>query len=435
MPELKLEAWRRAKGLTQAELADLSGVAIETIARIEGGRPCRRATEERLERALGLPQEALRQIPNPALAVVRGVRRRTVLKSGLYVAGLVAAGIGGAAGTVVFQAALDRWQGPSKRSAADKAAQQKLTEVFGVGRCVESESISVGQQTYPSGFMGFHWDNVAAFSSFAEPLGLTDPDIVKALTAQRGLGLSREGDLILFGGPTSTPYSAIALEYEPIASDGGLKRAGGGDPIIKLPYEWNKSSALLMQKDHIGWMMEGIGANVTPGPVGSFNWPLVCLDPRPEQVEMLRARPGNDSVIVGGQVRQVPLTNFILITRIPNILSAHFENQLLDADPEDDLGSWPHILIMEGVHGIGTRAVGLLAEQAGLEAMSYIEEKLGGASQFQVVLEVNSIEKHQGYHKAHAIKRVVDVRRLRIQHDTWLLAHRYAQARLHPSPQ
>jgi DNA-binding XRE family transcriptional regulator len=50
---------RVKRELTQAELAELSGVAVGTIAAIEGGRSVARFTKERLSRALALPDEEL----------------------------------------------------------------------------------------------------------------------------------------------------------------------------------------------------------------------------------------------------------------------------------------------------------------------------------------------------------------------------------------
>lgn len=63
--------------------------------------------------------------------------------------------------------------------------------------------------------------------------------------------------------------------------------------------------------------------------------------------------------------------------------------------------------------------------------MSAIESALAGWPQFQIVIEVSAIERTElGFHRAHQVERVVDVRRLRIDHGMWVRAHQYAQGRL-----
>ena len=59
-PVPRLLEWRRARLLTQAELAELSGVARTTIARIEAGWPAQFSTIRRLAQALEVePRELL----------------------------------------------------------------------------------------------------------------------------------------------------------------------------------------------------------------------------------------------------------------------------------------------------------------------------------------------------------------------------------------
>jgi transcriptional regulator with XRE-family HTH domain len=59
-PVPRLLEWRRARLLTQAELAEMSGVARTTIARIEAGAPAQFSTIRKLARALQLaPAELL----------------------------------------------------------------------------------------------------------------------------------------------------------------------------------------------------------------------------------------------------------------------------------------------------------------------------------------------------------------------------------------
>ncbi len=54
-----LRAWRRARLLTQAELARRARVARETVSAAERGQPVKITTAARLARALGVERPAL----------------------------------------------------------------------------------------------------------------------------------------------------------------------------------------------------------------------------------------------------------------------------------------------------------------------------------------------------------------------------------------
>ena len=54
-----LRAWRQRKALSQRDLAQLSGVGIATIVRIEKGEPSRPSTLRRLAQAFEVTPETL----------------------------------------------------------------------------------------------------------------------------------------------------------------------------------------------------------------------------------------------------------------------------------------------------------------------------------------------------------------------------------------
>jgi transcriptional regulator with XRE-family HTH domain len=55
----RLERWRKRRVLSQAELAERSGVHVATIKRIEAGHPAHPRTIRKLAEALGVSPEDL----------------------------------------------------------------------------------------------------------------------------------------------------------------------------------------------------------------------------------------------------------------------------------------------------------------------------------------------------------------------------------------
>ena len=79
MEAFKVRDWRKAKGLTQTELARRAGIAQESVARYEtGGITPRRANARKLADGLGISVFELRQWPSVArdlASVAEGVGR------------------------------------------------------------------------------------------------------------------------------------------------------------------------------------------------------------------------------------------------------------------------------------------------------------------------------------------------------------------------
>ena len=67
----RIRAARQARGWTQADLAERSGVSARTIHAVENGRTCRQATERLLLSALGVPWELRHEYFTTAMRSVR----------------------------------------------------------------------------------------------------------------------------------------------------------------------------------------------------------------------------------------------------------------------------------------------------------------------------------------------------------------------------
>lgn len=139
--------------------------------------------------------------------------------------------------------------------------------------------------------------------------------------------------------------------------------------------------------------MEGVG------PVATVNWHYVDTKKR----KRIRPEPGKRITVKEGDA-YIPRDNYLLVTRLPNFLTSDFE-ELLQLDPS----VWPHLLVFEGNHGLGTRAAELLVGSAGLKALEEAKSELRGATEFQVLFRVTGIElTDKGFHRFHKIELVED---------------------------
>lgn len=283
-----------------------------------------------------------------------------------------------------------------------------------MGLAAPDQALSLGRDTYPSR-TGYHVDNLAAGMSLGGALGLFDP--IEQIVKDRPFDAPPDGDLILIGGPNSTPWTSIAWEFEG-PDDHSLRRRS--DPIIPLMYYGISDSAGL---ERVGWDMQN------QGPRASYNWPFVCTDPsRPWR--LLTPEYGPDTVTVdrGGEVEVVPVlrTNYLLVTRLPNFLAPNFEQIVASSPPED----WPHLTVFEGNHGVGTRGVELLIAVEGLRPLELLSGRLEGAPTFQAVFLLGDIQRAAGgFHKPYSIE-LLDAAPLRLKDSVYLAAHRYASRRL-----
>jgi hypothetical protein len=82
---------------------------------------------------------------------------------------------------------------------------------------------------------------------------------------------------------------------------------------------------------------------------------------------------------------------------LPNFLDLTFN--------QHGQGSLPELLVIEGVHGVGTLAAELLIKEAGLRALQDLSSKVGTARWFQAVFEAYDLElAPHGTHKFRHIR-------------------------------
>jgi hypothetical protein len=239
---------------------------------------------------------------------------------------------------------------------------------------------------------------VAAANALIKPLGILNDWKPLVVPSDFRIGIDPRGDLVVIGGPVSTVLTKIAWEY---SGPKGRALRRPEDPIV--PLRWygiaDAKDASIVQDFPISWEMEGVGA---VGPTS--NWPFEDT----KTGTRITPEPG-DKVPVKGQEAYVPKDNYLLITRLPNFVAPDF-GELLSRDPS----VWPHLLVFEGSHGLGTRAAELLVSSVGLKALQEAERELRGTTGFQVLFRVTGLDWElndltgKGFHKFHQIELVDD---------------------------
>lgn len=289
-----------------------------------------------------------------------------------------------------------------------------------------TQALSPGRRTYNSR-TGFHADNVAAGRSLSGPLGHLE--FIDLQSTDGTIDAMPSGDVILLGGPNSTPWTRIAWEFE-----GKTDYAQRRRPNALLPLKYfgisDPADPLLnltegQTLEDVGWHMEGVG------PVAASNWPLVRVDTRTrEHVPMppsfdaarivhARDRQGNPKPVP--QITQ----NHLLVTRVPNFPAEDFEQVLHNPDRE----AWPYLVVFEANHGIGTRALELLLQSQAYDDLLKLHDTLGTVTAFQALFTLGELGTSPGgFQKFYAIS-LTDVVFLDLPDDLLLRAHKYAIGR------
>lgn len=362
----------------------------------------------RVGRQFRIPQSAiddykLRHQTTPLGRAV--ISRRTFLKR----AGIAVAS--GAAGSLIASQLLYSYRKYLNEKAEEAEAKSLFGEIF--GRLSPTPSTSIGKM-YPSetGYQ-YHPDNLAAGSVLIEPLQLLDfAQGVEATDWAMAVELGR--DFVVIGGANSTPASMIAWEFEG-PNDRELTRRPS--PFIPLRYYGisDVTDPAVAQDVPIAWRLEGQGF------VSSANWHLVDTE-REEGNNRIRVQPGIRVALETGDA-YLPRDNFLVVTRLPNFLSPEFG----DLDPS----LWPQLLVFEGMHGPGTRAVELLLSAAGLEALRSAKTHLGPTTAYQLLFRATDLDiTTGGFHKFHAIELMDVVSLDKIGINRYQKAHRYAKNRI-----
>lgn len=120
----------------------------------------------------------------------------------------------------------------------------------------------------------------------------------------------------------------------------------------------------------------------------------------------------------------LPSENYLLVTKLPNFLSSKRQG---------NPSSWPQLLVFEGNNGLGTRAVELLLQPAGLEGLDHVKSRLQGATAFQTLFRVYDIElTTQGFHRFRKIEPLDwAIEPLKVDEHTYEKAHKKAISRLY----
>ena len=326
---------------------------------------------------------------------------------GAKLAGAQGAAVGAAAGAgvkaLVSRGSWDFITGAAKkrkRQERDRAAmeaEQLFDSLFGPLRRTTSK---LGSDAHTRVKGGTHPDNRAAVSAFLGPLGITDATL---LHSAEDLAVAGDGDLVLFGGPNSTPLTSTAWEFDGPNSR-QLRRPD--KPILPLRFYGlsDETDRTLVRDKRIGWHLEGVGE------VGTVNWPYIDTylpgkryRPEPDY------RANRQVLLNAADTTYLPLSNYLLITRLPNFMVQDM-SALGDLHPN----VWPHLLVVSGNHGLGTRAAELLLEGVGLRALKDAHNELGSSSHaFQVLFRVTDVELEEteaengallAYHRFHQIE-------------------------------
>ncbi|MBR0851717.1 hypothetical protein JQ543_28535 [Bradyrhizobium diazoefficiens] len=277
-----------------------------------------------------------------------------------------------------------------RKDAAD--ALDLFDELFG---CVDDNwSFDLGK-IYPSG--GHHGDHeVTRDAILRSRPSLTS--VRSAIISRSPLLLPVTGDHLVIGGPVSTPVVRRAWQYENVGGRADhFKRVE--KPLLHLPYGFLVDDGDRRNKNlpPVAWRMAGNSVAVK-----AANRVLLNSDnPRDQHF----AAASRDHVEFGQERVAVPNTNDLLITRLPNFLSSSYK-----ADRATHPGAWGRLVVVQGTHGIGTRAVQLLLTDKGKAPLLAMKAQVSNAQAFQSHFKVSKPEVTQGgFHRFTNIEHVRSV--------------------------
>jgi len=303
-----------------------------------------------------------------AIAKLRAVNRRFILKAAAYVAG----------GAMTFGASYEATiLGVEHERSVDKDAELSRDKQFSLdifrelfGHFDANWSYHLGK-LYSHG--GYHRDHQAACESILQGQPLFC-EAEKVLSIQTLAATAVSGDMVVIGGPMSTPIVADAWQYHSLG-DSGFTRAE--KPLLRLPYSFlvDGTDDRMKTMKKVGWVM----ADGTLGK--SLNRPLIDLNDR----HSLHI-PGYDkeTIVVDGERVHVPSDNDLVITRLPNFLSKEYS-----IDRGRNPTTWGNLIVIQATNGLGTRAAGLLLTHVGKEALIKAKRDIPNDSHaFQVHFKV-----------------------------------------------
>ena len=296
-------------------------------------------------------------------------------------------------------------------------AKELLGDMFGRRQVNVPAALLLGRSDYQA---GLHPDNAAAGAVIRAPLGFASADE----ETRDLLDVVDKDEVVLVGGTSSNKLTMIAWE----ASGPDMDRLSrpeerGEAPII--PLRWfgsgDRFDPDVQSLGPVGWRMEEQGF------VSTVNW--IVRDTMMPNAKPICAERSNGTVLdKNGNLTHQLLTNHLIVTRVPNYLHPNFGSL-----PREE---WPYLVLFQGMHGIGTRAVELLLTGHGLPVLEEAAHKLNGAREYQLLFEVGDVgEIPDGYGDVfHACRSIqlkdYDILRGRVNDADYVRAHGVAVRRL-----
>jgi excisionase family DNA binding protein len=297
---------------------------------------------------------------------------------------------------LVAKQAYKRYERRHKQRKAAMEARDLFEALFGVPDMI---------RTYDE---GTHPDNLAAGDVLSPIFGMHDQKGKQSPESRQPVE-SPEGDFVLIGGPTSTHLTRVAWEFEGT----NLRQLDRPlEPIIPFRfYGISNEQDSRIPRERVGWHLEGVG------PVSTVPWPYIDTT---GGIDSLIPKLDKKFKVNGGDA-YLPRNNYLLVTKLPNFLSARRQG-----DPI----TWPKMVVFEGNNGLGTRGAELLLQHEGLRALEHLDTTLKkkgatGASAFQAIFEVSDIEEtHDKFHRFRNIELLEEsIHRLDISKQTYERAY------------
>jgi hypothetical protein len=320
--------------------------------------------------------------------------RRTLLQSilGGIVGGGIVKAIGDPLTTLIVEPLKDNFKEDQEKRKQTADALDLFDELFG---CINDNwSFDLGK-IYPT--TGYHQDHAVTCNAILK--------LRPSLTSAHSTSISRaafslpvRGDHLVIGGPVSTPVVGRAWQYETIhGSAGSIRRVK--KPLLQLPYSFliDEGDSRISNLPPVAWRMAGNGAAVR-----AANRLLLNSDNPKDQHFAVASR---NYVQLGQERFAVPNTNDLLITRLPNFLSSSYTD-----DRGNNPGTWGRLVVVQGTHGIGTRAVQLLLTHKGKAPLLAMKAQVSNAHAFQSHFKVSKPELTlEGFHQFKSIEHVRSV--------------------------
>lgn len=281
----------------------------------------------------------------------------------------VIAGLGAIILSVAFASRYARVVNSLTRQIGAPQAKRLFADTFAPPvRSGQPSFLTTGRKDYSA---GTHPDNEAAGGAVLDPFEFLSSSQV---STDEFLSLEPAGNLVVVGGTNSNLLTMLAWEFDgPDLNHLHRPEERGKEPII--PLRWfgvsDREDPSMLRQGLVGWNLERVGR------VTTTNWGLIdTASDKP-----IYGATGDEFTDKDGRKGHYIQSNFLIVTRLPNFLSRDFAT----TPPEE----WPTLVVFQGMHGIGTRAIELLSAGEGLQALRDARKGLGGCGQFQLKFTVS----------------------------------------------